>query len=626
MRPEAPPAPDLSLAEGFARHAERWALAQGASEAVARTVRAAAQAVSMATANGQVCVTLGELKPATGGPTDAAVWREALLASGVVGTPQAPASRPLVLDGDDRLYLHRYFDYERRLAQRLLRARASASLHGDAADQQALRSRLGELFAANAAQLGGAPDWQKIAAALALRGRLAIISGGPGTGKTTTVVALLACLIGADPACRIALAAPTGKAAARMTDAIRQRAAHLPDAIRSRLPAESFTIHRLLGVTPAAGGFVHHAGHRLAIDALVVDEASMLDLALATKLLEAVPDAARIVLLGDKDQLAAVESGAVFSELSADPSLSAACRDALAELCGVPAGRIAPPEAAAASALGDTTVWFRHNFRFARDSGIGRLAASINGGRAEEAIAGLREAGDPSVRWIEDAAPGPRGGTADAGLGVTVERVMHGYAAYLAAVRGGGADRASVGDAFARFRALCAVRAGPHGVEAVNAEVARRFRHAIGALDRDERSAWYPGRPVLVLRNDYVLKLFNGDVGITLPDENGALMVYFAQGDGSLRAIAPVRLPAHETAFAMTVHKSQGSEFDAVLVLLPAQHSRVLTRELLYTAVTRARQRVTLCAGAAVLARAIETSTRRHSGLLARMRESGETP
>jgi exodeoxyribonuclease V alpha subunit len=179
-----------------------------------------------------------------------------------------------------------------------------------------------------------------------------------------------------------------------------------------------------------------------------------------------------------------------------------------------------------------------------------------------------------------------------------------------------------VATAFAGFRALCALRDGPRGVEAVNAEVARRFRRELGALDRDGRSAWYPGRPVLVLRNDYVLKLFNGDIGITLPDERGELRVHFAQADGGMRAIAPLRLPAHETAFAMTVHKAQGSEFDEVLVLLPAQRSRVLTRELLYTAVTRARVGVTLCAGTEALTAAIETSTRRHSGLLARLRES----
>lgn len=313
-----PESADQRLAEGFARRAEQWALAHGATKDTALAVRHAASALSMATTNGHVCMALRDMPVSPAGPADVRAWRQSLLSSGVVGTSDAPGSMPLVLDGDDRLYLHRYFDYEGRLAQRLMRAHgATSQLAGDTAN---LQRRLDGLFAANAAKdalQGDDVDWQKIAAALALRGRLTIISGGPGTGKTTTVVNLLACLIELDPTCRIALAAPTGKAAARMTEAIRQRASHLPEEIRCRLPAESFTVHRLLGVTPAPGGFVHHAGNPLAIDALVVDEASMLDLALATKLLEAVPQSARIVLLGDKDQLSAVESGAVFSEPAA---------------------------------------------------------------------------------------------------------------------------------------------------------------------------------------------------------------------------------------------------------------------------------------------------------------------
>jgi exodeoxyribonuclease V alpha subunit len=303
----------------------------------------------------------------------------------------------------------------------------------------------------------------------------------------------------------------------------------------------------------------------------------------------------------------------VFSELSADPSLGDACRADLAALCGTPAERIVPPPPAAASTLRDAVVWFSDNFRFARDSGIGRLAACINGGRADDALAWLRSGEDPDVRWIDDPSTGP--------APAAIERMFEGYAPYLASVRRDGADRAAIADAFAGFRALCAVRQGPRGVEAVNAEIEARFRRALGALGGDARSAWYPGRPVQVLRNDYVLKLFNGDIGITLPDEHGEPKVFFAQAGEGFRAIAPLRLPAHETAFAMTVHKAQGSEFDEVLVLLPEQRNRVLTRELLYTAVTRARRRVTLGAGAAVLAAAIETSTRRHSGLLARLRE-----
>ena len=606
-------APDLLLADGFAGHVQAWALAQGAAEASGPALRHAAAELSLATSNGHVCLMLSAITACPGGPADATAWRELLLASGVAGTPEAPGAMPLILDAGDRLYLHRYFDYEARLARRLVRARDATPWLASAAQIERLQALLDALFAGNAASLGAEVDWQKLAAALVLRGRLAIISGGPGTGKTTTVVNLLACLIELDPNCRIALAAPTGKAAARMTEAIRERATHLPETIRGRLPVESFTVHRLLGVTPAAGGFVHHAGNLLAIDALVVDEASMLDLALATRLLEAVPDAARIVLLGDKDQLGAVESGAVFSELGMDASLSDACVHELAALTSQPAARIRASEPMADGALGDSVVWLTHNFRFAADSGIGRLASLINAGDAAQTLADLRAGGDASVEWLDDGAPQP--------AAASVQRMVDGYAPFIQAVTRDPTDAAAISAAFARFRVLCAVREGPRGVVAMNAELTRRLRMALGAQGGAAASPWYLGRPVLVLRNDYVQKLFNGDIGITLAGAQGEMSVWFPEPGGGMRSIAPVRLPQHETAFAMTVHKSQGSEFDAVLVLLPEPRSRVLARELLYTAVTRASSRVTLGAGPAALTAAITTTTQRHSGLLARLRE-----
>jgi len=602
--------PALTLAEGFAQHVHAWSRRSGASDEIAIAAATAARAVSLALSDGHACVTLADLDAlACDAPAGSDAWRRMLRASGVVGTDDAPGAMPLVLDADGRLYLHRYFDYERRLARRVLRAARAVAPDLPTAQRDALRAQLAALFAANATASGDAADWQKIATALALRAKFAVISGGPGTGKTTTVVNLLACLIAQQPDCRIALAAPTGKAAARMSEAIRERAAHLPAAIRAKLPAEASTIHRLLGVTPT--GFVHHAGRRLAIDALVIDEASMLDLALATKLLEAVPDSARIVLLGDKDQLAAVESGAVFAELSADPTLSDACRAELSDLCGSAPEAVVPPAPADASGLHDASVWFRRNFRFAADSGIGRLAAAINAGRADDAAALLGGAPQHDVHWIADDAMQP--------AAATIARLESGYAPYFDAVLREPARPAAIVESFARFRALCAVRDGARGVEAINAHLAQRLRSMLGERDHDPRSPWFIGRPVIVRRNDPVQRLFNGDIGIALPAANGELMVHFPQPGDGLREVAPLRLPQHETAFAMTVHKAQGSEFDAVFVLLPAQASRVLTRELLYTAVTRARRQVTLAAGAAVLAAAIEARTRRRSGLLARL-------
>ena len=622
--------PAALLAEGFASHAVQWATRlQSCSAEQLEQLRHAAHALSLATSEGHVCLELGDLASRT----DLAELRSALLASGLVGTPEDAGAKPMVVDAQNRLYLHRYFDYEKRLAQRLMRAARAAPVGVDSAT----RERLQAFFPADTAPPADQPksqpagqvdwlaeakvsternvDWQQLATALALRQRLSIISGGPGTGKTTTLVNLLACLIAQDPDCRIALAAPTGKAAARMTETVVARSAHLPPDIRAKLPADSFTIHRLLGVTP--NGFTHHAGNRLAIDALVVDEASMLDLALATKLLEAVPETARIILLGDKDQLSAVEAGAVFSDLSADPGLSENCKQELAALCGLSPAQIIPPPAIRASALQDSVSWFNRNFRFAADSGIGRLAADIKGGRSGQALAWLGSGVDQSVRWFAEGAALP--------CPATLALMLAGYADYFEALRRDSSDAAAITAAFGKFRLLCALHEGPRGVTAINERVTQHARKLLAATQPgsiDPRQPWYAGRPVMVLRNDPLLKLFNGDIGITLPDASGELMVFFADAGGGLRAVAPVRLPLHQTAFAMTVHKSQGSEFDAVLVLLPEQRSPVLTRELLYTAVTRARHHVAISASAEVIAQAIDSPTQRSSGLLARLREA----
>ena len=605
------------LALHFAQHAVRWARERDAPQSALGVLQTAAYHTSLATAAGNVCTQLSEIAFDDG--ADEATTRQRLLASGVVGTPASPGAMPLILDDEGRLYLHRYFDYERRLAARLT-MRIGTPI--DAAADARLAGRLDDLFDGNARTLGGRPDWQKVAAALACMGTLTIISGGPGTGKTTTVVKLLDCLLEQDPACRIALAAPTGRAAGRMLEAIRARAGHLPPDLLARLPSTSFTVHRLLGTTSDAGAFRHHAANPLPIDVLVVDEASMLDLALATKLFDAVPPAARIVLLGDKDQLAAVESGAVFSELCADPTLGAACIARIVALTAIPPERIEPSPPVQRTPLHDHVVWFTENFRFAKDSGIGRLAADINAGETTRALAWLRGGEEPAVAWIEDAGATPAHDT--------LAKIRDAYTAYANAVRADTANRTAIFDAYGRFRVLCAERDGPRGTGGINEAVSRALRpsfldpfdDSVGhPLAADPRSLWYSGRPVMALRNDHVLKVYNGDIGIVLPDHSGELKVFFPDGDAGFRAVSRSRLPEHETAFATTVHKAQGSEFNEVLLMLPAQPSRVVSRELLYTAVTRSRARVTIVGGESVLERAIASPTRRHSGLLARLRE-----
>ncbi|MDF9391409.1 MULTISPECIES: exodeoxyribonuclease V subunit alpha [Methylococcus] len=589
------------LASGFARRCLRWANNPAESEVLER----AAFLASFATTEGHVCTDLAELAEdfPQHGPES---LRTLLLGSGVVGAPQGEP-RPLVLDDEGRLYLYRYFDYERRLASALRRlARGRDRL---APPSEAVQEQLNALFPATA---GGGPDWQKLAAALALLGRLTVISGGPGTGKTTTVVNLLAYLIVQNPDCRIALAAPTGKAAARMLDALRERAAHLPGFVRAKLPDAASTVHRLLGVIPGSGNFRHHAGNPLAVDVLVVDEASMLDLSLATKLVEAMPVSGRLVLLGDKDQLAAVEAGAVFAELSADPRLSPPVIEQLAALTQTDPAAIVTAAPVRPTPLEDCVVWFSRNYRFRSDSGIGRLAARVNSGEADAVIAELRTGGEDGVIWREAAAAAP-----DAGL---IETLLAGYADYLNVMHSGDAAPEAAFAAYNRFRILCAVRDSPRGVDAINRLIAREWRRRLG-LGADPRAEWYPGRPVMVLHNDYVLKLFNGDIGLVLAAPSGELRVHFPDAGGGFRAIPPSRLPEHETAFALTVHKSQGSEFDEVALLLPDRVSPVLTRELIYTGITRGKRTVSLIGAAPVLAEAIRRRTRRYSGLIARLKE-----
>lgn len=559
-------------------------------------VLAAAALCCQALGAGDVCLPLarvaGQLLFAEAGPGVQApalpAWLVALQASPLVAPPGGYA--PLTLDGA-RLYLSRYHAYEAQLAESLLQ-RAAARPEVDEAQ---LAESLARLFARNTQQ----PDWQRLAAAQAVRRNLAVISGGPGTGKTTTVVRLLAALLEQPGGQRLAigLAAPTGKATARMAEAIRNAKAELPvsDAIKAALPEEARTLHRLLGSRGDSPQVRHHADNPLPLDVLVVDEASMVDLALMAKLLAALPPNARLILLGDKDQLAAVEAGAVFAELCEGRGLDAT---AAADLTRITGQQV--PVENPRSRLGDAVVLLTHSHRFAGDSGIGELARRINAGDARGTLELLRGA-HPDLAW--NAGPSPAG---------LLERLETGYAPYFAAVRA--ADPASAFAAFNGFRALTAQREGPWGVGGINEALEARIKRRLGIPARER---WYPGRAVMVRQNDYALGLFNGDIGLCLATPNG-LRVFF-EGDEGYRPFAPARLPSHDSAFAMTVHKSQGSEFSEVLLALPEQPSPLLSRALFYTGITRAKKKVEIWGLPARLSEAVSTKAERAAGLAERL-------
>ncbi|GJH23906.1 AAA family ATPase [Caballeronia novacaledonica] len=656
-RPVPAPADEsAALAEGFARRLSALAARLGADERSVLWAERAALAMSRATAQGHVCLPLGALARRYDAHFNEA--RDALLASGVACLARSNARGsaadllPLVIDEDGRLYLARYFDYERRLAEALVERSRDARVPVSRQDIAQQAGRIARYFGPRE---GDDIDWQRVAALVALAGRLTIVSGGPGTGKTTTVVGVLACLLDTDPDVRIALAAPTGKAAQRMQEALIERADKLPPELAERLPRTSFTLQRLLGVQ-SDGRFRHHRDNPLPYDVIVVDEASMIDVALAAHLLEAVAPASRLVMLGDKDQLSAVEAGAVFAELSAQPSFSASGKARIAAALSIDAKRleaalphartpksepqlglfdIAPADDSEGygalfdtlpddwsgrskegeGALTDCVVWLQKNYRFGLDSDIGRLSIAIRNGDEQAALDALDPSGARAAVLFDDG---------DAALSErTLARLAKGFAPYAEALSdvldGTQADHARLFDALNRFRVLCATRKGPRGVDEVNARIAAKVREQAG-IALALGAQWFAGRPVIVTRNDYALGLFNGDIGIALPGVDGSLRVAFRMADGALRYVSPAALPPHDTAFALTVHKSQGSEFEHAALVLPGAFVRVLSRELVYTAITRAKRRVEVIGSAAIFAQAVREPTRRDSGLAARIR------
>ncbi len=549
--------------------------------------------VSAAVGNGHVCQPLDQvteislqIDPSLIPDPDS--WQKALLATPVVGSPGE--TTPLILDDHNRLYLYRFFQYEEQIARDLLN-RAEGIME---VNDHPARKLLTQLFPAH-----NGINYQQLAAALALLKRLLVISGGPGTGKTHTVARILALIqalnVDTKPL-RIGLAAPTGKAAARLEESIRNAKEFMPSELARNVPEQAQTLHRLLGFRPGFDNFRYNSKNPLHLDLLVVDEASMIDVVLMAGLVQALPAKTRLILLGDRNQLASVEAGSLFGDLcgTGAPAWSPPLCDRLRKLTG--AEQL--PQATSTPVMADSVVLLRTSYRFQDKSGIGSLAAAVNSGSMEQVDSVLASdfsdlrvctlTGSNRDQWLQ-------------------EQIILGFQAMLSA--------SSVEDAYGamqRFRFLCAVRKGPAGVQGIN-NLAEQVLSKAGLIDRD--TDWYQGKPIIIRRNQYDMQLFNGDTGILWKDQNGLLRAWFIRPDNSLYPVTPARLPDHDTAYGITIHKAQGSEFDQVLLLLPEEKSRVLSRELIYTGITRARSSLILCCDPEILATTVRQRTRRHSGL-----------
>lgn len=559
-----------------------------------------------------------------------------LLLFDAIGTPNDAELKPLLIS-QGNLYLQRYYHFECEVAEHLNRLANCDTISITGERFQAARELLNSLFPASTLKY----DWQKIATATALTKKLAVITGGPGTGKTTTVTKLLY-LLTSQQALTIRLVAPTGKAAARLSESIKASKLRLTselstlpaDEVRrnvANIPEEAATLHRLLGVIPNSHQFRHHKDNPLRLDLLIIDEASMVDLPMMHKLLSALPSHARLILLGDQDQLASVEAGAVLADICSGLKVqdlegtsqwqmrySDSQAQQLTELTGYPllAFSSANPK------IGDSLSMLMHSHRFQGDAGIGQLAAAVNQADLTR-IAQVWQKGYQELLWIEHSQSYAAAGTGNQGLEKLLVQACNQYRPYLDAMQDPQASASDIIGLFNQYRLLCAMRVGEYGVEGINQSVTRTLAEA-GLISPEQE--FYAGRPVIIQSNDYNLGLFNGDIGLILADSNSdskRLMAHFIQADGSLLKVLPARLPSHDTCYAMTVHKSQGSEFSQVSLVLPIKPSvaqqQLLSKELIYTAITRAKHHFSCLGSQRIFEQASSRLTQRASGLAQRL-------
>ena len=544
----------------------------------------AAALVSAESGQGHICLDLGSVSgrdivpflpsDSTLRVPEKAAWITALSVCNTVGKPGE--YKPLILDDSGRLYLYRSWNYEKSVADSLILKTSGI------AETANLPLDLLEKFFPT---VMGSEDRQKAAAMAVLSGRLTVISGGPGTGKTSTVARILALLLeqGAGSGLQIALAAPTGKAASRLRQSILQSIQQLPldGTIRAQMPHDVKTIHRLLGVVPGSSNFRYNKSNPLACDVLVVDEVSMVDLPLMSKLLDAVRHECRVILLGDQDQLASVEAGAVLADICNSDAENT-------RLCGPIAGAV---------------VNLTKSYRFGDESGIGNLSRLVNAGAGDAAFEMLAGGLKADLVWK----PLPPSRLFEEEFSSAVKT---GYGEYVAAAT---PERAL--EILDEFRIISPYREGAYGVENLN-----RLALAALGLRKPEGQSVCNRMPVMVSGNNYELGLFNGDTAVLMQNETDKrLMACFEEPEGGIRHVSALRLPPFEPAFALTVHKSQGSEFDTVLLIIPEMDSEILTRELIYTAVTRAKKRVEIWCSRDIFCKAVERRIMRSSGLRERL-------
>jgi exodeoxyribonuclease V alpha subunit len=576
--------------------------------------------VSKKLSEGHICVDPLELREqwnAAGyDPSELVPFSETKLSSNpLVGSAQN-LKCPLILHLN-KLYLQRYFFYESCILQRIKRFQledADRLLHRKNLLQQPENTNfLLSLFPSSVTTTDGV-DWQMVAVIQSFLHQFSIITGGPGTGKTTTVARFLALLLHTNPNAIIKLAAPTGKAAARMAESLRHARIPGNDAVQQQLQQlQPSTLHRLLGTQSDSLQFVHHKDHPIPADCVVVDESSMMDAALFAKFLQAIGPQTKVVLLGDKNQLASVEAGSLFGDLCSEAQLvngfSPFYLQILQDLMpNPPQNSFLLSTELEAHPLSNRVVELRHSHRFSGEEGIGVFSKAIL--RNDEEIWKSFFSNDLEDIKV-DAQQDVQVLTNPSFLPALLQKFAEGYRQFI--------EEKEVKKALkflGELRVLCAVKDGPFGVHAINTKI-EEYLHSKRLIRRSD--FFYANRPVMITKNYYDLQLFNGDIGIVRAEPNGELRVWFERADGELFSVLPAFIPQSETVFAMTIHKSQGSEFHKILTLIPpGDASGLLTRELLYTAVTRARENALILGSEETIKKMIGTTVQRSSGLMRR--------